>query len=230
MAKLSEIVGGLMRDLSQSHAIVDSHTRQILETYEKDPVLSHFPVPRLTIRTATLKLKFLIKDQAAPRPDDDPSDYREIWGKALRERIMPQVMEKVGKLDNRAVVNTLAGRLSQPELEGAVALSRLLNLDQSEELEKQTVELLLRETQGMPKSVLRYLPDRELLSKAAQEVVNQEIPNVQRAVKKLYEARRAALSDIDVTVNADEIRQAPESQVSEIEVTVDMEDIQRGGS
>lgn len=230
MAKLSDIVGGLMKDLSQSHTVVDSHTRQVLETYRKDPVLSQFPVPRLAIRSATLRLKFLVKDQSAPRPDEDPSDYQDIWGKALRERIMPRVMEKVGKLDNRSVVNTLAGRLSQPGLEQAVSLPRLLDPELQGELQQQTLELLLRETRELPKSVLRYLPDQELLVKTATEVVSQEIPDIQRAVKKLHQARSAALSDLDVTVNAEELRQAAASQVSELEITVDLEDIQQGGN
>ncbi|MBI5895367.1 MAG: hypothetical protein HZB24_04930 [Desulfobacterales bacterium] len=230
MAKLSDIVGGLLRDLSQSHAVADSHTRQILETYKKDPVLAQFPVPRLTIRQATLRLKFLVKDQSAPPEDDDPEEYRAIWAKALQERIMPRVLEKLDKLDNKAVVATLAGRLSQPEVERAVTFTRLLDGTQRAALQKETVELLAREFRALPKSVQRYLPKEDQILKVATEVVALEIPEIQRAAKKLQEVRGAALARIDVTVNAEDLRQAPESQVSEIELTVGLEEIQRGGN
>jgi hypothetical protein len=230
VAKLSDIVGGLLRDLSQSHAVADSHTRQILETYRKDPVLAQFPVPRITIRQATLRLKFLVKDQAPPPPDDDPEEYRAIWAKTLREQIMPRVLDKLDKLDNKAVVAALADRLSQPEVEAAVNFSRLLDETQRAALQDETVSLLVGQFRALPKSVKRYLPQEEQILKVAAEVVATEIPDIQRAAKKLQEVRGAALSKIDVTVNAEDLRQAPESQISEIELTVGLEEIQRGGN
>lgn len=219
-----------MRDLSQSHAVVDEHTRQTLATYEKDPVLSQLPVPRLAIRQATLKLRFVINGQVTAEADDDPEEYRAIWSKSVQERILPGLLEKLGKLDNKAVVLSLSGRLSQPEVSTRIAASALLDEHSRTTLHRETVDAVMAEVRSLPKSVRRYLPTEDQILKAVEEAVTLELPSLQKAASSLQEIRRATLSGLDVSVTTKDIGEAPEAIVSEIELTIGMDELQRGGS
>lgn len=227
---MSDIVGGLMRELSQSHAVVDEHARQTLATYEKDPVLSQLPVPRLAIRQATVKLRFVINAQQTAVEDDDPDEYRAIWSKSVQERILPELLEKVGKLDNKAVVLSLSGRLSQPEVTTRITAGALLDERSSATLHKQTVDAVMAEVRSLPKSVQRYLPAEDQLLKATEEAVALELPSLQKATRNLQDIRRATLSGLDVAVTPREIGETPEAIISELELTIGMDELQRGGS
>jgi hypothetical protein len=230
MPKLSEIVGGILRDLAQSHAIADAQTRQVLESYRKDPVLSQFPVPRVTIQQATLKLRFAITEHAPGSADEDPSQYRELWGKALRERVLPGFLEVVGKLDNQAVLKGLQTRLAKLDLENRVDAAQVVDSSKLSQLQDATLTVLLGQAEALPKSVRRYLPDAQALQAAAKQVISREMPEVQRAAEALREANQSARSDLEVAVRLDDLKTVPDSQINEIQLTLALEDVERGGT
>lgn len=62
MAQLKDIVGALLRDIVEGQAIADRRSRELCELYYKDPLLRHFPVPRVKISSIELDLKFAISD------------------------------------------------------------------------------------------------------------------------------------------------------------------------
>lgn len=230
MARLSDIVGGLLRDLAESHAVSDAYTREVLEAYRQDPMLSQFPVPRMAIRQATLRLKFAVTGQApAPIEDDDPTEYRELWVKALRERLLPQALEAVGRLDNKAVVAAFGKRLSLRSTGDALNdVALLLDPQQGPALQKMTIAFLARQVESLSATARRSLEGVKL-SQAFQEAAARELPELQRAARRIAEARRAAQAELDIAVHSEDLQGLPESQVSEMELTVSLDDVQFGG-
>jgi hypothetical protein len=60
MAKLEQIVGSLLKDISQAQAISDAYSRDLRSTYREDPYLKLLSVPRTEIKEVTVDLKFAI--------------------------------------------------------------------------------------------------------------------------------------------------------------------------
>src|SRR5436305_6487719 len=62
MAELYQVVGAILRDVSQARFMSDLYSRQISFSYENDSLLRRFPVPRGEIEEVEFNLPFVIKD------------------------------------------------------------------------------------------------------------------------------------------------------------------------
>src|SRR6266700_2675813 len=60
MAELYQIVGAVLRDVSQARFMSDLYSRQISFTYENDSLLRRFPVPRGEIEEVEFNLPFVV--------------------------------------------------------------------------------------------------------------------------------------------------------------------------
>ncbi len=228
MPKLSAIVGSILRELAQSHTLADAQTRQVFENYRNDPVLSQFPIPRVVIQQATLKLRFIVTQYGTGPVADDPKQYKDLWRQALRERVVPGLLSDIGKRDNTALLDAVQKRLSKTNIEDQIELEQLLNPAKLAQLQQETVKLLVAEVESLPKSVRRLLPESQQLQAAVTRVVDHEMPAVQRAAIALQKANQAAQNNLDVEVRAEELKSVPDSQINELELTVAIEDIARG--
>jgi hypothetical protein len=228
MAKLSNIVGGLMRDLAQSHAISDAYTVETLESYRRDPLLAQFPVPRMAIREVQLKIRFAVASVQDPPTEPDPTEIRNLWLKAVQERILPQALTAVGRADNKTVVTAFKRRLAAPEAALAVDAADVLASDRREALTNATLSFLKEQVAALPASARRSVDRTDLLPEL-ERVVARELPEIQRAARQLEAARVAAQSDLDVVVTSEALGSVSDSRISELNVTVAMDDVQFGG-
>jgi hypothetical protein len=60
MAKLKQVIGAILSDLSKGQAISDAYSRDLKTSYREDPVLKLISVPRTEIKNVTIDLKFAI--------------------------------------------------------------------------------------------------------------------------------------------------------------------------
>lgn len=60
MAKLKQIVGVILSDITKGQAISDAYSRDLKSSYREDPVLKLLSVPRTEIKEVTVELKFAI--------------------------------------------------------------------------------------------------------------------------------------------------------------------------
>jgi hypothetical protein len=58
MPQLSDVLAGLLRDITNARATADVASAALVERYRKDPVLRHFPVPRTEIKEVKIDLRF----------------------------------------------------------------------------------------------------------------------------------------------------------------------------
>jgi hypothetical protein len=226
MPKLSEIVGGLMRDLARSHVVADAQTRDVFESYKKDPVLTHFPVPRVTITQATMKLKFAIKEHAPPPAGVDPKEYQDLVGKSIRERVVPEFLATIGRLDNKEVTTRYRERVDKAGLHTRIAPETIVSEERLPQLEKDMAALLLEQVRALPKSIQKQMPAGEALEKALQQAVAREAQEVQQAALTLKRATETAQNDIDVSVRAEDLKALGDAQVNELVLTVGLEDVE----
>jgi hypothetical protein len=62
MAGIHDIVGALLRDITNARVTSDMYSRNISRYYEQDALLRRFPVPRMEVDTLEMDLKFAIND------------------------------------------------------------------------------------------------------------------------------------------------------------------------
>lgn len=227
MTKLSNVVGGLMRDLAQSHTISDAYTVELLDTYQREATLSQLPLPRMSIRGAQLTLRFAV---AAVQDDVvglNPDELRELWLRTLRDRVVPRALREAGRLDNRRVVGAFEKRLAVAGAKEAVDPDALLGDGREPELVDSTVKYLHRLTQSLPVSIRRSFENTDL-PEAFERIARAEMPELRASARQLEQARRASQADLNVSVTTEALAALPDSQISQLVLTVSMEEIQSG--
>lgn len=60
MPKFKDVVGSIMRDITEARVLADNASSAICRQYEKDDILKHFPIPRVEIKDIEIDLKFAI--------------------------------------------------------------------------------------------------------------------------------------------------------------------------
>jgi hypothetical protein len=60
--QLFQVIGAALRDVAQARFMSDLYSRQISFTYEKDPLLRRFPVPRVEVDEVELTLQFAVAE------------------------------------------------------------------------------------------------------------------------------------------------------------------------
>jgi hypothetical protein len=60
MAKLKQVIGAILSDITKGQAISDGYSRDLKSSYREDPILKLLSVPRTEIKEVTIDLKFAI--------------------------------------------------------------------------------------------------------------------------------------------------------------------------
>lgn len=218
-----------MRDLAASGAVSDAQTRRLMEDYSKDPLLAQFPVSRVTIRQATMRLKFAVSDNASTQTALTPEALRGVWAKAMKATILPSMLAGLGKVEAKAIAASIEKGMTIAGIRAAIAVDDLVFDGRDTALGRQTVDFIMSRVRTLPKAALAALPSEKLLANAAAEASKKAVPAIRQAVKELLGSASSGLSSPQVSVAASELREIPDAKISEIELSFSMEDIQRMG-
>ncbi|PFG44515.1 hypothetical protein ATJ88_3240 [Isoptericola jiangsuensis] len=229
MARLSSIVGGLLRDLAESHSVADAFTVQTLETYRHDPVLSQLPVPRMAIGEVQLTLRFVVDAVEDPTGTVDPQQLLDVWRAAVRDRVLPRALASAGRLDNPRIVAALDKRLARPGVAQEVDLASALDPSRTGTLDDLTVKFVEEQVAALAPTFRKSL-DGSSFSEDLKAVVAEEAGGIEREVEAFRQAQVAPQSDVDVRIDAAALAATPESQVSELRLTVRPEELSLGAS
>ena len=88
MVDLSQVVGGILKDITQARFTSDAYSRNISRYYEQDPLLRRFPIPRADIEEIEIDLKFSILGMDA---NPAQSEQREVSLANVFERISTRI-------------------------------------------------------------------------------------------------------------------------------------------
>ncbi|KQR16017.1 hypothetical protein [Cellulomonas sp. Leaf334] len=229
MTRLSSVVGGLMRDLAQSHTISDAFTVDLLDAYRREPTLSQLPLPRVSIRSAQLTMRFAVLTVQEPVAVLEPAELGEFWLRSIRERVVPRVLQDVGRFDNERVVGAFERRLAVTDPTSVIDPGALLAEGGEPELVRSTIGYLTKLVDSLPVSTRRALEGLDLAG-SLERTVRAEVGELRAAARRLEDARKASQADLDVSVTAEALAGVPDSQISELVLTVSMEEIQLGGN
>lgn len=71
MAELHQVIGSILRDITQARITSDIYSRNLSKYYEQDPLLRRFPTPRSEIDEVEIDLKFTISGIAYNPSQDE---------------------------------------------------------------------------------------------------------------------------------------------------------------
>ena len=225
MARLSEVLGGILKDVTQSRMIADLRSQEIFEAYRSDALLSRLPVPRVTIRELNLTLRFAIAGHV--RPDYAASDLepaREAWKSRLITVVLARALADVADGPREIISGKLARAVAAAD-EQSLPLAMALEGD-ADTLRDRSVELIVRGVEALTAAERRTLPAaralRELLKQVAQEELAHLLPELRRAIA----AKGAQESDLDILVGRAELADVDGDRVQQIAVTLVSDDIE----
>jgi hypothetical protein len=226
MAKLSEILGGILKDISQSRIVADTLTKEYSEIYQKDPLLSHLPVPRVTIKDVTLKLKFAVDEHSKTEYGESvESEFGKQWKKELAEEVFPQIVHSSLNLKGTDFKITESARKAiEAERMPKFAIAAAFE-GKPEYMIDSTVRLLTKSKRRLPWQLRKEMPRvaqlRPEVEKYVRRVVEKKIPEM----RQFSAAHEISKMDMDILVKKSDLEKIQESTLQELTFTITTEDI-----
>lgn len=226
MARLREVLGGILRDLTESRIVADLAAAEHFELYQQDPVLAHLPIPRMAVKDLTLRLRFAVEDHEATPPAVDLGAVLDrLWRAELVERAVPNLLKTVFR---RPVAPARVGALGEAlavSLAGArFALTDLSpkGLDRAAEV---TVSRLLAGLKKLPSDVRKDLAAERTVRAALHRAVAERLEAVVPKFRQLAAARQAAQLDLEVLVKRADLSGVQESAIQEVTISISAADL-----
>lgn len=223
MARLNEVVSGMLRDLVESRVAADTLSREQAEAYWADPVLSQFPVPRFAIKEASVKLRFAIDDVQVPPGAVDPAVVRGAWAREVLAAVLPKSL-KSAQLDAAAS----AALVAKLEASSAALDVKALIAGRAGDAAAATIKWIVDGRGALPpgpRDKLKLQVMRGAVAADVKAAVAAFLPRV----KQIVASDAVLKSRLDIAVRRVDLAQVPESQVQEITLTFTLDDLQPGG-
>lgn len=233
MADLAEFLGIILRSVTQARVTSDLFARDVSRQYQKDPVLIDFPVPRLEVREASIRLRFAVN--ALERRDVPLAELARAVvqeeASALAGQIRREVIE--ASPEREAILQALASKeidlvkalpaaIERAALEGSVLEAALAGRPAAlvRNLQAAVNALLLEDV------ALRRLITRRAGVQAVRERIRQRATETAERLVNQVQAVREASARQAVSVNAavtrKELAEVPEPLLSEITVVAEI--------
>lgn len=229
MARLSSLVGGILAELARARAIADELTKELVEDYEKDPVLASMSVPRITMKEIGLTLRFTVDDvEEVPPAEPDPAAIRKEWPASFSRRIDRVVERLAGGADKlteeerkqlKAVLaRTASGQIPTQLLKEAVAgrVDRVAGAVAKPALDKWAT---------LPPTLRKRLGNKAAFTKALTDVVARDLDGYLKKKRSRAFMEAALASSVKVAVQRDQLPSDP-AQQQEIHLTLSGEDLE----
>ena len=228
MAKLSEVLGSILKDVTCACATSDLVSVNLYESYQTThPLLAKLPVPRVTVKEVSLKLKFVIQELSQVTYEGaDLSGIVQMWNTHLTGITVPQVYAAaLGKRELDLATTKLLSEAVRgsdlPEFSLAEALQGNTKpfLDQS-------IAYVVAIKSNLPKDLGKQVPTLPDLRKLAQPMVEGDMIQLLPSMRRIAVAKMALDMDLDITPRKADLEKAREPDVQQIDLTLVMDSIQ----
>jgi hypothetical protein len=237
MAKLSLLIGSLLRDLAQSRVISDTYSRDVSVDYQDDPILRLFPVPRMEIKEVSISIPISVKSvqPGVVKTDQIVKSIAKQSAEKLRSKVMEAVTAKVR--NKETLVKAFAEEQVEKRIENAVeqklsqSASQISKATEGEatDLSSAICELVQRELLVGSKIAkeLRLDTDNAPLKTVILRTCDFFVKNVfTKDLREAIDAAQEKASVIDVGVTAEELAGIPETAVTRITLVTDVRNYQ----
>lgn len=223
MAKLSEVLGGLLRDVTQARVSADMLARDTWREYQRDPLLAQFPSPRLTLRDVNVTLRFAVAGQAEPALDDaDLGAVRKEWLDTLATEVVPAAYGDDDRPPDRQLQRRLAAAVASEEVDEAVLREALAG--EREPLVGASVQAVAAAKARLSSSEQPRLPNLRVVRARAQPLIAERVDLFLERARKQLEARTSAAA-LDVVVTERELAEIAPERIQELTFTIAADDV-----
>lgn len=221
MAKLGEVLGGLVRDVVQARVLADQMACESVNIYAENPLLAAFPVPRVIVKDVSIKLRFAVdKVVEEDLQREAEMDARAAWKQQLSSELLGRAFTSADPAAVQRLTKAIAS-LPPSDFKIAAALK-----GDTGPMEKASIALINRQIQRLPVNLRRKLPSPgPNLRKALPTVLNDFL----RKVRDSIAAKAASRLELDVFVRKDDLAAVPESGIHEFSFVLAMDDLQVTG-
>ena len=227
MAKLSELLGAVLKDILQAGATADALTVDLMQQYRQHPLLSQLPVPRVRLGDISVTLRFALDAHTEPEyQEEDLDEARELLRKRLAEVAAVATFRDAlhGQLDAKSVIKKLRAvvrALPDPNLQLVAALK-----GNPRDLVGQAVEYVVAAKAQSPPEIKRMLPKlpglRELARPAVEKVIGQLMPTL----RGMAAAKGVSRMDLDIEVRSEALAQHRDSDIHELQIQLRLEELE----
>ena len=224
MASLGEVLGALISQIGKGRSQADAAALEIAQIYKDHPLLSEFPIPRMTLDEVVIDLKMAIT--AAPVPKTLTSE--------AKASLLSQLDQE---LDNLVIAEPAVDKLSQkfPDLQ------KNWKSDRSQLMQRLS-DLLPVEAEVDPKSVAYgmasairghltntvFVLDAKVVNKVSRVFLEKEAPQledklaskIQETISKALEIQPADKNRFDILVTASELQSIPPEKITNVKLTL----------
>lgn len=228
MAKLSEVLGALLKDVLQSGATADALSVELLREYREHPLLSQMPVPRVRLGAVDLTLRFALHAHSeAEYREEDLDAEREL----LRRRLAGDAAQRTL---TRALPNARLDRLTLKRWQRSVAnvpdpgfqLKAALEGDPRALIARAREYIVAGKAQS-PAEFKRKLPNLDVLREVAQVEAEREIKALLPTLRRSAAAKGVSRMDLDVEVGTQALAELRESDIHELRIQLRPEELER---
>jgi hypothetical protein len=230
VAKLREVLGGILRDLTESRIVADLAAAEHFDLYQKDPILAHFPVPRMTVKDLTVRLRFAVAGhETKPVTVDLDTVLNRLWRTELAERVLPAVL---GTLVRRPLAAERAAALTDALL-APLARTRFGLGDMSAQglnrAAEVTVARMIAAVGTLPEDARKTLAPERTLRAALSRAVKEHLDAIGPRLRQLSAAHETAQLDLEILVKRADLAGVEETAVQEVTISITTEDVRVAG-
>lgn len=162
MADLRDVVGAILRDVTEARGQADLAVRDLISSYAKDPILRAFTIPRTEIRDLKIDLKVAI------RSVDDSPDDRARKEQRVRDIVRSSIASLPFPIDPRSEQSIVKTGLLSPSSDSlekelsVAAKTEALKLAESAKMEVYRDLIVVEERKDQDVRLVSFTTDIQL--------------------------------------------------------------------
>lgn len=222
MAKFSELLGGIAKDLVMLQVSSDQASLDILSHYRDKDVLKYLDIPRFSISDIKLNLKFAINSGVNLEQTNSSVIFAEKeWANLLKTQVFEKFSEfgtKLSEIDQRRL---------RAEVNKIVKDTPIPNLNLKEAISGNIKDTLIK-SKDYSNSILSKLP-AELLNKLGDtakfdiivsRTIESNLTEKLPSIKKVANSQAALERDLEIIIENESLEKIPESKIHEISISL----------
>jgi len=225
MASLGEILGALISQIGKGRSQADMATLEVAQIYKDHPLLSSFPVPKVSLDEIVIDLKMSISAAPAPEKFLTPKAKSEIL--AHLERIvdnLPKTESSLKAICEKFPELSQVWKSAHPEI--VQRLSELIPTEvevKAKSIAQGLASIIhghLTNTVLTPAAKVRPTSAVNFLKEDALKIETGLISQVQEIISKILEAQPSTKDRLDVLVTASDLQTIPPEKLTTLKLTL----------
>lgn len=220
MAKFSEIIGGITKDLVQVQISSDLSSMEAISHYQNDELLKNLDIPRFRLSNINMNMKFAIDEDVSIEHTDSSVNFVESeWKKVLYKEVIEDSFKSLPVNDKKAILTSIK-TTSKGKDKSDLDFKKVLN-NQNGDIVNKSTDYLLDIMKVLPNDLKNKLPKSTELKKEIKGKVEKSLSDNLSKLKKLGASKAAIERDLSVVVKKSDLESINSDQIHEISFTIE---------